>query len=63
LLKSKFDWHDSGEHSASYNIVLIEAAAIFGLALGSLFSGSFIKNGRRRTYLIFNFLGIFTLIP
>lgn len=44
-------------------MTLIEAAAILGMAIGSLSCGNFIKNGRRKTYLIFNFLGIFTIIP
>ena len=60
VLKTKFDWH---HHRGEYYIVLLDAAGILGMAIGSLISGSFIRNGRRKTFLQFNFLGIITIIP
>jgi len=60
VLKTKFDWHHENGH---FYIVLLDAAGILGMAIGSLISGTFIKKGRRKTFLLFNLIGIITIIP
>jgi hypothetical protein len=60
VLKTKFGWNS---HDKEYYIVLLDAAGIFGMAIGSLVSGKFIQKGRRRAFLIFNFIALFTIIP
>jgi MFS family permease len=44
----------------------LSTSALVGIALGNIFGGDFVKNGRRKTIIIFNILGAiatcFTLV-
>ena len=60
VLKTKFDWHSK---DGEFYIVLLDAAGILGMAIGSMISGSFIQQGRRKTFLQFNFLAVLSIIP
>lgn len=60
VLTTKFDWH---HQNGEFYIVLLDAAGILGMAIGSLICGSFIKHGRRKTFIMFNIIGMATIIP
>jgi len=41
------------------NATILSTSAVFGLAMGSIFGGDFIKYGRRLTLIQFNLVGLF----
>ena len=60
-LRYQLNW---GNDSAviDLNSTILSTAAVFGIAIGSIFGGDFIKYGRRSTLIKFNLIGLFASI-
>lgn len=64
-LRYQLNWGNERE-VFDFNVTILSTSALVGIALGNIFGGDFVKNGRRKTIIIFNILGAiatcFTLI-
>lgn len=64
-LRYQLNWGNERE-VFDFNVTILSTSALVGIALGNIFGGDFVKNGRRRTIIIFNILGAiatcFTLV-
>ncbi len=59
FMKIRYSWKDDVEDKY---ITFLTVSAIFGLAFGSLASGTLMKDGRKRCMLIGTAIGVFGII-
>jgi len=56
-LRYQLNWGNDRQ-VIDFNITMLSTSALLGIAIGNIFGGDFVKNGRRKTIIQFNILGL-----
>lgn len=56
-LRYQLNWGDNPQY-IDFQSTVLQSSCIVGIALGSIYGGDFVKNGRRSTIIQFNVIGL-----